>query len=134
MHPYDRESFRHLHDAERYRDVDYLGDDGWIGPNESVPHGFTTADEPPWWSAGPWERRPFAVERAFDEDRGQGRQYGHDFGLGYGRHTDMQREAERRRDDPYDRRIANPGTYDWAYGYGRGPQFDPRARWRPDGS
>ena len=45
MHHYDRKSFRHLNDSERYRDVDYLGDDGWIGANETVPHGFTTAQK-----------------------------------------------------------------------------------------
>jgi hypothetical protein len=134
MRNYHRTSFRHLNDAGRYRDVDYLGDDSWIGPNETVPHGLTTADEPPWWSAGPWERRPFAIERAFDEDRGQGREYGHDFGLGYGRPSDTQQASERRRDDPYDRRIADPGAYDWVHGYGRGAHSGPRAERRSDQS
>jgi hypothetical protein len=116
MRYYDRRSFRHLDDAEHYRDLDYLGDDSWIGPNETVPHGLTTADEPPWWTAGPWERRPFAAERAFEEDRGQGREYGHDFGLGYGRDYDVRRDFARAHDDPYDRRVAQEGSYDWARG------------------
>jgi len=33
MRHYDRTDFRHLNDAERYRDYDYLADD-WVGPNE----------------------------------------------------------------------------------------------------
>jgi hypothetical protein len=107
---------RHLHDSERYRDTDYLGDDAWIGPNEMAPHGFTTADEPPWWSRGPWSRQPFAGERAFDEDRGQGREYGSDFGLGYGRDYDRERDLERTRSAPYDRRISEGSPYDWASG------------------
>lgn len=109
MRHYDRHGFRHLNDSQRYRDLDYLGDDAWIGPNETVPHGLTTQREPPWWTEGPWERRAFAAQRAFDEDRGQGRQYGHDLGLGYGRAYDPRRTGERGRRDPYDRRVFEGG-------------------------
>ncbi|AKV00766.1 hypothetical protein AKJ09_07429 [Labilithrix luteola] len=37
MRHYEREQYRHLDDAERYRDYDYLADDSWLGPNERVP-------------------------------------------------------------------------------------------------
>ena len=47
MRRYEREDFRRLTDAERYRDYDYLADDAWVGPNERIPHGLTRADEPP---------------------------------------------------------------------------------------
>lgn len=34
MRHYDRAGYRHLDDGERYRDHEYLADDGWVGPNE----------------------------------------------------------------------------------------------------
>jgi hypothetical protein len=38
MRHYDRTEYRHLDDAQRYRDYEYRADDEWIGPNE---HPFT---------------------------------------------------------------------------------------------
>jgi hypothetical protein len=34
MRHYDRAGYRHLDHGDRYRDPEYLGDDGWVGPNE----------------------------------------------------------------------------------------------------
>lgn len=34
MRHYDRSQYRHLDDAQRYRDYDYIADDPWTGPNE----------------------------------------------------------------------------------------------------
>lgn len=36
MRHYDRVSYRHLNDSERYRDHEYLADDAWIGTTERV--------------------------------------------------------------------------------------------------
>ena len=36
MRHYDRVSYRHLNDSERYRDHEYLADDAWIGAKERV--------------------------------------------------------------------------------------------------
>jgi hypothetical protein len=36
MRHYDRLSYRHLNDSNRYRDHEYLADDGWVGANEHV--------------------------------------------------------------------------------------------------
>jgi osmotically-inducible protein OsmY len=132
MRRYDREDVRRLNDGERYRDYDYLADDAWIGPNERVPHGFTTADAPPWSTLGDYEARPFAAERAFDEDRGQGRDYGRDLGLGYGRPHDERRSFERSETDDYDRGYARPdpgGVQRYARrtageGHGRPPYWE----------
>jgi hypothetical protein len=57
MRHYDREQFRHLHDAERYRDVDYLGDDVWIGPSETVLHDLRMRGPAHFGEAGPTARR-----------------------------------------------------------------------------
>lgn len=103
MRPYDREDFRHLTDSERYRDIDYLADDGYVGPNERIAYGMTRDDLPPWSTMGDGDTRAFAGQRSWDEDRGQGRQYGQDMGLGYGRPYDAT-EIERSRQDPYERR------------------------------
>ena len=46
MRHYDRAGYRHLDDAERYRDHEYLGDDGWVGPNE---HGTSAMEG---WPSG----------------------------------------------------------------------------------
>jgi hypothetical protein len=62
MRHYDRAGYRHLDDADRYRDHEYRADDGWIGPNE---HGNwatsenrqPTPDERPPHSAGPSRRQ-----------------------------------------------------------------------------
>lgn len=108
MRHYDRSSFRHLNDSERYRDLEYLGDDGWIGANERIPHGAASGEEPPWSTLGGWEARPFVAEHAFDEERGQGRAYGRDFGLGYGREYDPASTFERTAADDYDRGYGRP--------------------------
>jgi|GEM_PF-1408520 len=102
MRHYDRADFRHLNDAERYRDYDYVADDGWIGPNERAPYGYAHDDAPPWSTMGDWETRPFAGEHVVDRERGQGRQYGSDHGLGYGRSYDA-RDFERTAADEYSR-------------------------------
>lgn len=53
MRHYDRTGFRHLDDAERYRDYESLADDAWLGPNErlassaSRARGRTAEWEPP---------------------------------------------------------------------------------------
>lgn len=107
MRTYDRPSFRHLNDSERYRDYEYLADDAWIGPNERVPYGATRHDAPPWSTVGGWEADAFAAEPAF-EDRGQGRGYGRDLGLGYGREHDPGRTFERTGADDYDRGYGRP--------------------------
>ncbi len=107
MRPYDREGFRHLTDSERYRDIDYLADDAYVGPNERLAYGMTRDDLPPWSTYGDWETRAFAGQRSWDEDRGQGRQYGADMGLGYGRPYD-ESTIERSRNDPYERRADLP--------------------------
>lgn len=108
MRHYDRVSFRHLNDSERYRDYDYLGDDSWVGANERVPHGAMADDEPPWSTLGGYDTGPFINERAFDERRGQGRDYGRDLGLGYGRDNDVRRSFERSEGDDYDRGYDRP--------------------------
>lgn len=108
MRHYDRLSYRHMNDSERYRDYEYLADDGWIGPNERVPHGAASENEPPWSTVGGWEARPFVAQHAFDEARGQGREYGRDFGLGYGREHDPGRTFERTAADDYDRGYGRP--------------------------
>lgn len=121
MRHYDRLSYRHLNDSERYRDYEYLADDGWIGPNERVPHGTATTDEPPWSTLGGWEARAFAPEHAFDEERGQGRDYGRDLGLGYGREHDPGRTFERSAADDYDRGYGRPQDTNERLEYPREP-------------
>jgi hypothetical protein len=37
MRHYDRSEFRHLDDAQRYRDHEFKADDAWVGPNEVPP-------------------------------------------------------------------------------------------------
>jgi hypothetical protein len=108
MRHYDRVNFRHLNDSERYRDYDYLADDAWVGPNERVPHGAMDENEPPWSTLGGYETGPFLDERAFDARRGQGRDYGRDMGLGYGREHDVRRSFERDGEDDYDRGYGRP--------------------------
>lgn len=108
MRHYDRVNYRHLNDSERYRDYDYLGDDAWVGANERVPHGAMQENEPPWSTLGGYETGPFLDERAYDERRGQGREYGRDMGLGYGREHDVRRSFERSEADDYDRGYARP--------------------------
>lgn len=108
MRRYHREDARNLNDGERYRDYDYLADDEWIGANERVPHGATDERQPAWSTLGPWETAPFSVRRELDEERGQGREYGRDLGLGYGRPADPGRDFERTREDDYDRGYARP--------------------------
>jgi len=44
MRHYERVSYRHLDDSERYRDYDYLADD-WLGPNERAFTPRTEAQE-----------------------------------------------------------------------------------------
>jgi hypothetical protein len=124
MRHYEREKFRHLNDSERQRDYDYVADDAWVGANEAVPHGLTTAYEgpvvahrsvrslePPWSSHGGYTERAFATERAYDEDRQQGREHGRDLGLGYGRGYDVRAgDHERTASDPYDRRAQFRGV------------------------
>lgn len=56
MRHYDRAGFRHLDDAERYRDPEYMGDDGWVGPNE---HGNWANDERQGRAGGRLGSRPF---------------------------------------------------------------------------
>src|SRR5438128_1865013 len=87
MRSYHREDMRHLNDSERYRDYDYVADDAWIGANERVPSGATDPSAPPWSTMDDWEVDPRAFRRAAPDDRGQGRDYGRDLGLGYGRET-----------------------------------------------
>jgi hypothetical protein len=108
MRHYDRVNYRHLNDSERYRDYDYLGDDGWVGANERVPHGATDANEPPWSTLRGYETGPLLGDDAFDERRGQGREYGRDLGLGYGRENDFTHTFERTESDDYDRRQVYP--------------------------
>ncbi len=108
MRHYDRLSYRHLNDSERYRDYEYLADDGWVGPNERIPHGAASEDEPPWSTLGGWEARAFAPAHAFDAERGQGREYGRDLGLGYGREYDPSDTFERTAADDYDRGYGRP--------------------------
>lgn len=108
MRHYDRANYRHLNDSGRYRDYDYLGDDGWVGANERVPHGAVDENEPPWSTLGGYETGPFLDERAFDVRRGQGREYGRDLGLGYGRESDVRQTFERSEGDDYDRGYARP--------------------------
>jgi hypothetical protein len=110
MRHYERVSYRHLNDSERYRDYDYLGDDAWIGPNERVPHGAVDADEPPWSTLGGYETGALLDERTFDARRGQGREYGRDLGLGYGREHDVRTTFERDARDDYDRGYARPAA------------------------
>jgi hypothetical protein len=47
MRHYDRSEFRHLDDAQRYRDHEYKADDGWVGPNEHSPEAGWLAGTPP---------------------------------------------------------------------------------------
>src|SRR5688500_15661667 len=65
-------------------------------------------NEPPWSTLGGYETGPFLDERAFDARRGQGRDYGRDLGLGYGREHDPRRSFERNEADDYDRGYARP--------------------------
>lgn len=108
MRHYDRVNYRHLNDSERYRDYDYLADDNWVGPNERVPHGAMDANEPPWSTLHGYETGPFLAEREYDARRGQGREYGRDLGLGYGREHDVRQTFERTAADDYDRGYARP--------------------------
>jgi hypothetical protein len=108
MRHYDRVSYRHLNDSERYRDYDYLADDAWVGANERVPHGAMDENEPPWSTLGGYETGALLDERAFDARRGQGREYGRDMGLGYGREHDVRQTFERDERDDYDRGYARP--------------------------
>lgn len=108
MRHYHRTSYRHLDDSERYRDYDYLGDDAWVGPNERVPHGAVEENQPPWSTLGGYETGALLDDRAFDARRGQGRDYGRDLGLGYGRETDPRQSFERTERDDYDRGYARP--------------------------
>lgn len=59
MRHYDRAGYRHLDDADRYRDYEYLGDDGWVGPNE---HGASIMERSQ--SARMTTRDALANERA----------------------------------------------------------------------
>lgn len=67
MRHYDRAGFRHLDDAERYRDYEYLGDDGWVGPNEhatsagkeGLPSGQMAGRVALTSERGPFTSRPF---------------------------------------------------------------------------
>lgn len=108
MRHYDRVSYRHLNDSERYRDYEYLADDNWVGPNERVPHGATDPNEPPWSTLGGYDTGPFLGDHEFDERRGQGREYGRDLGLGYGREHDVRQSFERNGQDDYDRGYGRP--------------------------
>jgi hypothetical protein len=128
MRHYDRLSYRHLDDSERYRDYDYLGDDAWVGPNERVPHGVVNANEPPWSTLGGYETGPFLGERAFDDRRGQGREYGRDLGLGYGREHDAGHAFERSQRDDYDRGYARPSEQDARLVYPREVVSSPSPR------
>ena len=67
MRHYHRADFRHLSDGERYRDYDYLADDGFIGPNERAPYGYGHEGAPPWSTLGEWETRPFAGRSQEDD-------------------------------------------------------------------
>lgn len=140
MRHYDRVNYRHLNDSERYRDYDYLADDAWVGPNERVPHGAMDANEPPWSTLNGYETGPFLDE--LDERRGQGRDYGRDLGLGYGREHDPRRSFERNAADDYDRGYARPRSLTHRLEYPReGFDIDERAQHprpsarmrRPDG-
>lgn len=81
MRHYERVSYRHLNDSERYRDHEYLGDDAWVGPNERV---YGTMEQ----------------ERSFDRQPsyGQPSHRGDDYERGYSRprelthHLDVPRE------------------------------------------
>jgi hypothetical protein len=46
MRHYDRADFRHLNDGERYRDYDYLADDGWTELDERPRSGAVQRQEP----------------------------------------------------------------------------------------
>jgi hypothetical protein len=63
MRHYDRAEFRHLDDAQRYRDHEYKADDGWVGPNEHAPDGVAPARSGPRSDKG-W-RSPRRPRRAF---------------------------------------------------------------------
>lgn len=63
MRHYDRVSYRHLNDSERYRDHEYLADDAWIGPNERV--------------YGTMEERSFDGQPSFQRDTREDYERGH---------------------------------------------------------
>lgn len=62
MRHYDRAAFRHLDDAQRYRDHEYKADDGWVGPNEHAPEVTAPSTAPRGGSTG-W-RSPAAGPHA----------------------------------------------------------------------
>jgi hypothetical protein len=99
MRHYDRADFRHLNDAERYRDYDYVADDGWIGPNERAPYGYAQDNAPPWSTLGEWETRPFAGASEDDEGPLYYQPQGRDRGFSHGRddsHPHLQNDAQSR--------------------------------------
>jgi hypothetical protein len=99
MRHYDRADFRHLNDGERYRDYDYVADDGWIGPNERAPYGYAHDDAPPWSTLGDWETRPFAGSTDADERPLYYQPQGRDRGFSHGRddvHPHLRNDKESR--------------------------------------
>lgn len=65
MRHYDRAEYRHLDDADHFRDYDYLADDSWAGPNEHSPEPLAAQREPP-----PRELRSRRPAPVFEAPRG----------------------------------------------------------------
>lgn len=84
MRHYHRADFRHLSDGERYRDYDYVADDGFIGPNERAPYGYAHEGAPPWSTLGEWETRAFAGRSDDDTAPLYYQPQGRDRGLSHG--------------------------------------------------
>lgn len=60
MRHYDRHQFRHLDDADRFRDYDYLADDVWEERSErraAIPPRARAADVPSWSGEPRWSER-----------------------------------------------------------------------------